>query len=243
LSDLLECGLVDSESGPNAENWVRWARTPNHDAYWYYRDAFFDDLVPRPGRLTIEIGCGEGRVTRDLTDRGHRVVAIDLSRALIDYAHDADPLASCVVADGSRLPFHDGCVDLAVSYNSLQAVDDLAGPVREVARVLERHGHFCVCVIHPVTHPGRFLSGEPDATFAIPASYFERKRVETTATRDGLTFTFRYRSHALEDYFRAFSDAGLRVEAIREPRPKSPSLSYERFDRVPMFLNLLLLKM
>ena len=28
-----------------AENWIRWARTPGHDAYWRYREAFFA-LVP-----------------------------------------------------------------------------------------------------------------------------------------------------------------------------------------------------
>jgi hypothetical protein len=45
-----------------AENWVQWARTPRHDAYWYFSDSFFDNLVPPPADRAIEIGCGEGRV-------------------------------------------------------------------------------------------------------------------------------------------------------------------------------------
>src|SRR5262245_24605603 len=56
-----------------AENWLAWARTPGHDAYWSYRDLFFR-LLPAPGRRTLEVGCGEGRVARDLAARGHRVV-------------------------------------------------------------------------------------------------------------------------------------------------------------------------
>ena len=55
--------------GSEAEAWVRWARwarTPGHDAYWQYREAFFRDVVPAPGRRTLEMGCGEGRVARDL---------------------------------------------------------------------------------------------------------------------------------------------------------------------------------
>src|SRR3981081_4046880 len=44
-----------------AENWIRWARTPGHDAYWYYRDAFFDAIVPHGGGRALEGGCGEGR--------------------------------------------------------------------------------------------------------------------------------------------------------------------------------------
>jgi len=66
-----------------AENWVRWVRTPGHDAYWYYRDSFLDGIVPPPGRQTLEIGCGEGRVARDLNARGHRVVAYN---SLMDIA-------------------------------------------------------------------------------------------------------------------------------------------------------------
>ncbi len=66
-----------------AENWLRWARTPGHDAYWFYRDAFFETLVPPPGRLTVEVGCGEGRVTRDLRGRRHRVVSVDGAPTLL----------------------------------------------------------------------------------------------------------------------------------------------------------------
>jgi hypothetical protein len=28
-----------------AENWTRFARTLEHDPYWYYRDAFFDGVL------------------------------------------------------------------------------------------------------------------------------------------------------------------------------------------------------
>ena len=37
-----------------AENWLAWARTPGHDAYWAYRDAFFP-LLPAPGRRTLGV--------------------------------------------------------------------------------------------------------------------------------------------------------------------------------------------
>ena len=36
-----------------AHNWIAWARTPGHDAYWSYRDAFFV-LVPEPGRWWLD---------------------------------------------------------------------------------------------------------------------------------------------------------------------------------------------
>ncbi|MEY2534870.1 MAG: hypothetical protein QOF29_2780 [bacterium] len=57
-----------------AAEWVARARTPGHDAYWDDREAFFA-LVPAPGGRTLEAGCGEGRVTRDLTARGRATPA------------------------------------------------------------------------------------------------------------------------------------------------------------------------
>ena len=50
-----------------AENWVRWTRTPGHDVFPYFAPAFFDDIVPPPHGLTLEVGCGEGRVARELS--------------------------------------------------------------------------------------------------------------------------------------------------------------------------------
>jgi 2-polyprenyl-3-methyl-5-hydroxy-6-metoxy-1,4-benzoquinol methylase len=70
----------------NARAWIAWARFPGHDSYWrFHRDAFVP-LVPAPGRLTLDIGCGEGRVGRDLGRLGHRVLGLDGSAAMAEAA-------------------------------------------------------------------------------------------------------------------------------------------------------------
>jgi ubiquinone/menaquinone biosynthesis C-methylase UbiE len=149
-----------------ASNWAAWARTPDFDAYWKYATAFFE-LVPAPRGRTLEIGCGEGRVARDLAARGHRVVAVDASAELLALARAADPGGSYLRCDAAALPFADASFDLVVFYNSLMDVDDMEGSVREGARVLSRGGHLCACVTHPMADAGRFESGEPDAPFVI----------------------------------------------------------------------------
>jgi SAM-dependent methyltransferase len=219
-----------------AEHWVRWARTPQHDAYWYYRDSFFDQLAPPPDRRCLEIGCGEGRVARDLAARGHRVAGIDSSHTLLVYARREGVDSTYALADGAALPFPDGCFDLAVAYNSLQVVADMPGTVGEAARVLEPDGRFCFCVSHPLADVGRFVNDEPNAAFAIRQDYFAHRRVDDRVERDGLEMTFRGWTYSLEDYAVALERAGLRIETMREPRPSRAWPSYPRWKRVPMFL-------
>src|SRR5918911_1214599 len=88
-----------------ASQWAAWARQPGHDSYWTHSRAPFLEFVPPPGRATIDVGCGEGRVARDLKERGHRVTGVDSSRTLIRLAQEADPDGDYVVADAGALPF------------------------------------------------------------------------------------------------------------------------------------------
>lgn len=225
-----------------ADNWTRWARTSGHDAYWYYRDTFFDELVPPAGHRTLEIGSGEGRVARDLVARGHRVVGLDSAPTLVATAHRADRRGTYVVGDGAALPFPDACFELVIAYNSLQVVPDMAGTTREAARVLGPKGRFCICVSHPITDVGRFDGEGADAAFLVRGDYFARRRVDDEVARDGLAMTFRGWTYSLEDYARALEAAGLLIAAVREPRPAETSDRYERWRRLPMFLMITAVK-
>ena len=57
-----------------AEQWIAWARTPGHDAFWAYREALRGFIGPGSG-AALEVGCGEGRVSRLLRELGYRVTA------------------------------------------------------------------------------------------------------------------------------------------------------------------------
>jgi SAM-dependent methyltransferase len=223
-----------------AENWIAWARTPEHDIYWDFSGPSFVAFLPDPGRLTLDLGCGEGRLARDLKARGHRVIAIDASPTLVRHAQEADPEGDYRVADAAALPFQDGEFDLVVALNSLQDVDDLPGAARESARVLEPGGRLCICTGHPFKDAGAFESEEADARFVISGSYFGRRPYDETFEREGLTMRFRGWSYPLEGFTRALEDAGFLIEALLEPVPDLARFprraSMARWLRVPMFL-------
>jgi SAM-dependent methyltransferase len=219
-----------------AAGWIAWARTPGHDGYWAYRDTFFD-LLPPPSGPTLELGCGEGRVCRDLRQRGYDLVGLDASPTLVDAARELDPDGVYVVGVAEELPFADGSFDLVVAYNSLMDVDDMPAAVREAARVLAPGGSFCACVLHPIADGGRWTSRDDDASFLIEEPYLEPREYEIAVARAGLEFTFASSRYPLEAYTLALEDAGLLLEAIREP-----TLAQGRWSRLPQFLHLRALK-
>jgi SAM-dependent methyltransferase len=222
----------------HAADWIRWARTPGHDSYWRgHRQAFFE-LVPPPGQLTLDVGCGEGRVARDLQAAGHRTIGVDASPALIEAAREADPSGEYVVTDASSLPFPDAHADLVVAFMSLMDVDDMAGTVRETARVLEPGGRLVLAVVHPINSGHQLDREHPEAPLVMTHDYFERRRYRDELERDGLRMTFESRHWTLEDYFEALGGAGFQVDALREVGQND----HPRWSRYPLFLHLRAIK-
>jgi SAM-dependent methyltransferase len=181
---------------------------------------------------TLEVGCGEGRVSRDLVERGHRVTGVDASPTLIRLARDADTRGCYLRADAAALPFAGESFDLAVFYNSLMDVDDMEQSVQEAARVLQPGGALCACVTHPIPDAGSFASSDANAPFTIEGSYLGPRRwLSIKAERDGLSMDFSGWAYPLEAYFGALERAGLVIQAVREPVGEEA-----RWQRIPMFL-------
>ena len=200
-----------------AERWAVWAREPDHDSYWDESGPPFFDVLPAPGRRTLDLGCGEGRVARDLRALGHHVVGVDAAPTLVRLAQEADPDSEYLVSDAAELPFDGASFDLVVAFNTLMDFDDMPGAVREAARVLEPDGRFCICITHPMRDAGRFERSGHDAPLVIRESYFGKRRFALTVARAGLELEFRSWAYPLETYVRALADAGFVIEALREP--------------------------
>ncbi len=227
-----------------AGNWIAWARDLADDAYHQYSSGFFDEVVLPPGRATLDLGCGEGRSTRDLVSRGHRAVAIDGSPTMIAAAGGLDDAGRYLVADAAALPFPEGAFDQVVAYNVLMDLDDLPAALLEVRRVLSAGGHVSACVLHPIAEAGRFEDDgdgrSPGSPFVIRGSYLEARSYRERFSRDGFTMTFSSSTYPLETYSRYLERAGFVIEMLREPVPPEAAVKddpgEERWTRVPLFL-------
>lgn len=224
-----------------AEAWIAWARKPGHDSYWqYHRDQFLP-LLPEPGRLTVDLGCGEGRLTRELYARGHHVIGLDGSPALGAAARTVEPSIAVCVSDAAKVPLGDASADLVVAFMSLHDFDDMPAAIGEAARVLEAGGRLCLAIVHPINSAGLFEEPAADARFVIDGDYLGTFAYADKIERDGLAMTFHSLHRPLEAYFFALEAAGFLVETLREPRVPDHAIladRHRRWQRLPLFLHL-----
>jgi SAM-dependent methyltransferase len=227
-----------------AQNWARFVRTPGHDrAHEELNLPSLLRLLPPPVGRALDLGCGEGRLSRVLHAYGYAVTGVDASPTMVRLAASHDDRQPVVQADAAALPFGDCAFDLVVAYMSLHDIDAMPAAIAEAGRVLRRAGRFCAAIPHPVNSAGEFDSRAVDAPFVIRGSYLDRKPVTWTANRSDVRLIFHSEHRPLEAYSRALEASGLLIEAIREVRPTAPATpsaadeAASRWRRIPLFLQ------
>jgi ubiquinone/menaquinone biosynthesis C-methylase UbiE len=121
----------------------------------------FVSLLGADGNDVLDAGCGTGRMSRYLIDKGCRVRGVDLSPGMIAMAQRDHADIPTQVASITDLPFPDASFDAALYWYSIIHIadSDLAAVFREARRVLRPRGVVLV----------GFQAGE--ATHDIGASY------------------------------------------------------------------------
>lgn len=182
--------------------------------------ALFGRLGADPrGGLCVEVGCGPGRMTAALAARFDRVLALDVSPAMLARARAAvdAPNVEFLAVSGPRLDgVPDARADALVCYLVLQHLpgrDAILGELREFARVLAPGGSAFVQL--PVLDRGPVPRVWRAArALAVPALARLGRDPERAAAFRG----FRVTGPELE---RGLAAAGLRI-AARERGPDAP---------------------
>jgi SAM-dependent methyltransferase len=188
----------------------------------------------------VDVGCGEGRVGRELSALGHSVLGFDYSEPAVGALREIGGNLGAV-ADAARLPLKSVSIDLAIAFMSLQDMDDPCAAIEEVARVLIPGGKFCFALLHPFMSAGDFT--EAKRSFMIESSYWEPRRHEYHSSRDGIELTFWQMHRPLDLYMGALESSGLQIQAMREPRPdESAEQELGSARLMPVFLHVRAIK-
>jgi len=192
-----------------ADAWV--ARVREHAHGHAHAQAYDDvvlELLPPPGPA-VDVGCGEGRLTRALRGLGFDITGLDPSESLLEAARAADPGGRYVLGEAGALPFGDGSLALVACVNVLPHVVDLVPAVDEFARVLARGAVLVAAFMHPVAQAGTL---DEERNELRVSNYFTPEAHEIPL---GHHHVF-HQHRTLEQYVRAFLAAGFTLDDLRE---------------------------
>ncbi len=238
-----QVGLLRESWDTHAHEWIKWVRAPGRqDSYWRFHRERFLSLVPDAGQLTVDIGCGEGRVGRDLQKLGHRVLGVDWSYTMCRAAEKHTERSPAVVGDAADLPLSDRSADCAIAFMSLQDIDDMPAAVKEISRVLDDDCLLVLAIVHPMYSGGKFSriklsrARRNSSPFVIKRSYFQTKRLVSTDVHGGLRVTLFREHRPLQAYTKALIDAGFNIEKLVELTDADQARHREG---IPVFLDIL----
>jgi SAM-dependent methyltransferase len=187
----------------------------------------------------VDVGCGEGRFCRMISDLGVATVGIDPVEAMIEQAKRRHPDGEYRIGYAESLPFGDSTFDLAVSYLSLIDIDFLDEAAKEMARVLKPEGRLLIANLSSFSTSsaifGKRICNETGEQLRPLGSYLTEEKA--WFEWDGLRIQNWHRP--LSTYMRAFLGAGLTLRSFDEPTPSGGPLErVKSYERMPYLMTM-----
>lgn len=191
----------------------------------------------------LDVGCGDGQVSRLAAKLGAQVVGIDPTWNCVSVASERGG-GVFARAGAAQLPFADGTFDAVVACLVFEHIRDVDSAIAEVARVLEPGGRFCFFLNHPLLQTPN--SGWIDDQFLDPPEQYwrigpylvEDETIEEVEKDVFIPFIHR----PLSRYINTLADHGLMLERMEEPAPPPGFLAkaeeYAAASTIPRLLYL-----
>lgn len=170
-------------------------------------------------KRALDIGCGEGQISRRLERQGTKVVGLDLAASQVREAHRRRGSSCYLQAGAQDLPFSNASFDTVVLCLAIEHVEPFESAIREIARVLMPGGRFVLLLVHPLLQaPG---SGwvevvDSEERFWRVGSYLGDD-ITTEEVGPGVSLLFVHRP--VSRYVHEMGRHGLLIDDMVEPPP------------------------
>jgi len=135
-----------------AEQWAKRMRSGKNNAHEYLeKPAMYGKLPDLTGLNVLCIGCGTGEECEHLKSLGaNKVVGVDISEGLINYAKKSYPDLEFQVMDMENLDFSPESFDFVYSSLVMHYVDSWDNTLDSISKILKKGGSFIFSTHHPV---------------------------------------------------------------------------------------------
>ena len=195
-------------------------------------------LVDRvEGQHLLDLACGNGYLSRRFARQGAIVTGVDTSAPIIERARkreaqDALGIAYHVSEASALDMLADNSQDLVICNMALMDIENAAGAIQEVARVLRKQGRFVASLSHPCFDKVNTSGWEIEQIYPTTTIWRKMSRYRAIAADElpwlqipGKVVSTRAYHRPLSWYFQAFRGAGLVVANFEEPEPTQDFLS------------------
>lgn len=138
----------------------------------------------------LDLAAGTGRWTAVIAETfgAERLLALDLSAAMLRQVRSGLPGVATVRGSALALPFHDAALGAVNCWNALQSLPDQAAAIAEVGRCLRPGGTFTFMTFRPSTDPlYRVLQTAPFGVIPVALSAPEDLRAWLSAAGMSIT--------------------------------------------------------
>ena len=223
-----------------AATWVRTEPVLLSD--YTARPFVLEAVSPLAGQRVLDLGCGEGYVSRQLAAQTPaRLLSVDISKGMIDLAQaaeDADPLGiEYRVASATELDLEEEFdLVLAVFLFNYLSCDEMSAVLKKVHDHLAPGGRFLFTAPHPA-FPFLDRPAEPPFFFDTEGfDYFSARDQQLEGRiwrRDGESVPVRCVHKPMDEYFTALERAGF----SQAPRVTELSVTQEHLELDPEFFG------
>ena len=172
------------------------------------------------GKRILDLGCGEGGYSRELTKRGAQLVSVDCSKRAIEIASslaekEGLSIEHFVRNSNDLFDIEPEQFDIVLCSMMLMDCEDFEGTLREAP-----NGGLFASVLHPCFDGNHDIGigrqGEEIERQVVVKNYFEPKEWEAPLWKGTVPVIWRHRT--MEEYVKAFIKAGLMIFDLNEPR-------------------------
>lgn len=137
--------------GENSSEWIKAIETRAIGSRKFSNKAILDAITKTNANKIVDMGCGEGWLTRELSKMGKHCIGLDANRELLKNARSKGPegyyeLAFDAIAKGTSIP--EAPHQLAVLNFCLYG-EDIGNLLCQILKNLDKNGKCLIQTLHP----------------------------------------------------------------------------------------------
>lgn len=191
----------------NANNWIATIdNTEIESRKLSTNNAIVNAVLSYSSSTILDIGCGEGWLTRELRKNGKQSYGVDVVPGLIENAIAKDGEYYQVhsykeLSEGVKLmlPYFDAIV---INF-ALIDKEDTEALIKSLYRYLAKDGMVFIQTLHPAAVTDEYMSGWKEGSW--------------NGMKRDFTKPYQWYFRTLSDWLNLFKEAGLQVVEIKEP--------------------------